>query len=143
MHTSTRDAQRLRRARQRREGGQTTRAHAASLCAVHGLDRWLAAAGITEGPLFRGIDRHGRLSPRALSDRSVALIVQRAAVGAGLDPARRGGHSLRAGFATTAARAGKSLDATMRQTHHKSPQVARSYVRLAEVFPGNAAVGLR
>ncbi len=48
-----------------------------SLCAVHGLDRWLAAAGITEGPLFRGIDRHARLNPRALSDRSVALIVQR------------------------------------------------------------------
>ncbi|MBA3843785.1 MAG: site-specific integrase [Actinobacteria bacterium] len=115
----------------------------ASLCAVRALDQWLAAAGITEGPLFRGIDRHGRLSPHALSDRTVALIVQRAAVGAGLDPSRLAGHSLRAGFATTAARAGRSLDAIMRQTHHKCPKVARGYVRLAEVFHGNAAVGLR
>jgi hypothetical protein len=90
----------------------------ASLCAVHGLDRSLAAAGITEGPLFRGIDRHGRLSPRALSDRSVALIVQRAAVGAGLDPARLGGHSLRAGRpALTASHAVQLHTSSMRRRH--------------------------
>ena len=58
-------------------------------------------------------------------------IVQRAAERAeraGLDPKSVGGHSLRAGFATTAAKRGKSLDAIMRQTLHKSIEVARGYV---------------
>ena len=49
------------------------------LCPVRALASWLERASITEGPLFRGIDRHGRLSAAALNHRSVALIVQRAA----------------------------------------------------------------
>ncbi len=114
-----------------------------SFCAVRALDAWLRLARITKGPLFRAIDRHGHVSPRALSDRSVALIVQRTAARAGLDTHRLAGHSLRAGFVTTAAKKGRTLDAIMRQTHHKSERVARSYVRLALAFDGNAAVGLR
>jgi site-specific recombinase XerD len=115
----------------------------ASVCAIRALDAWLAAAAITRGPLFRAVDQHGHVSPRALSGRSVALIVQRTAERAGLDATKLAGHSLRAGFATTAAREGRSVDAIMRQTHHKSEKVARRYVRLAQVFQGNAAVGLR
>jgi len=114
----------------------------AALCAVRALDAWLAAAAITKGPIFRSIDRHGRVSERALSDRSVALIVQRHAEKAGLDASTLGGHSLRSGFATTAAKKGKSLDAIMRQTLHRSERVARSYIRHASVFDDNAAVGL-
>jgi integrase len=114
----------------------------AGLCAVRALDAWLEASGITSGPLFRAVDRGGRVHPHALNDRSVARIVQRVAAEAGLDPKRVGGHSLRAGFATTAARKGKSLDAIMRQTLHRSERVARSYIRHATVFDDNAAVGL-
>lgn len=114
----------------------------ATLCAVRSLDAWLGAASITEGPLFRCINRHGRVHAETLSDRSVARIVQRTAERAGLDPATVGGHSLRAGFATTAAKRGKSLDAIMRQTLHKSERVARSYIRHAKLFDDNAAVGL-
>ena len=61
---------------------------------------------------------------------------------AGLDPTTVAGHSLRAGFAMTAAKNGKSLDAIMRQTLHKSEQVARGYIRHAKLFDDNAAVGL-
>ena len=68
--------------------------------------------------------------------------MQRAAERAGLDPKTVGGHSLRAGFATTAAKRGKSLDAVMRQTLHKSVEVARGYIRRAKLFDDNAAVGL-
>ena len=100
-----------------------------SLCPVRALAAWLEAAAITAGPLFRGVDRFGRVHGGALSDRSVARIVQRVAAAAGLDPATVAGHSLRAGFATTAARNGKSLDAIMRQTLHRSERVARSYIR--------------
>jgi len=45
------------------------------------------------------------------------------------------------GFATTAAKKGKSLDATMRQTPHKSEEVARGDIRHAKLFDDNAAVG--
>ncbi len=118
--------------------------HAAnpSLCAVRALDAWLTAAHIAEGPVFRYVDRHGHVHAKALGDKSVALVVQRTAARAGLDPTTVAAHSLRAGFATTAARKGKSLDAIMRQTLHKSERVARAYLRHASLFDDNAASGL-
>ncbi len=114
-----------------------------NVCPVRALDAWLAASEIKAGALFRSVDRFGRVSTRALSGRSVALIVQRTAVRAGLDPHNLAAHSLRAGFATTAALKGRSLEAIMRQTLHKSERVARGYVRIAKAFDGNPAVGLR
>lgn len=113
-----------------------------ALCPVRALAAWLDAAKITEGPLFRGVDKHGHVAAEGLNDCTVARIVQSAAKRAGLDPKTVAGHSLRAGFATTAAKKGKSLDAIMWQTLHKSEQVARSYIRHAKLFDDNAAVGL-
>ncbi|MBR0855470.1 site-specific integrase [Bradyrhizobium liaoningense] len=69
---------------------------------VEALDAWLAAAGITSGPVFREVDRHGRVGANALSDRSVARIVKRAIKAAGLDETAFSGHSMRAGFVTEA-----------------------------------------
>lgn len=113
-----------------------------ALCPVRALAAWLEAAKVTEGPLFRAIDQHGHVAAKALYGGSVARIVQRAAAAAGLDPKTVGGHSLRAGFCTTAARKGKSLDAIMRQTLHKSESVARTYIRHAKVFDDNPLFGL-
>lgn len=48
-------------------------------------------------------------------------------------------HSLRAGFATEAARAGKAIFAIKRQTRHRSLAVLERYMREAETFVGNAA----
>jgi hypothetical protein len=53
-----------------------------------------------------------------------------------------GTHSIRAGFATTAPKKGKNLDARMRQTLHRSEQVARGYIRDAKLFDDHAAMGL-
>jgi integrase len=113
-----------------------------ALCPVRALAAWLEAAKITEGPLFRAVDKHGHVRGTALSDRSVALIIKRCAESAGFDPTTLGAHSLRSGFATTAARKGKGLDAIMRQTLHRSEKVARGYIRHARLFDDNAAVGL-
>jgi site-specific recombinase XerD len=117
-------------------------ASAPSLCAVRALRAWLDAAGIKDGPVFRGVDRYGHVSKTRLSDRSVARIVQRAASAAGLDPSRYGGHSLRSGFMTTAAEKGRPLEAIMRQTGHKTESVARGYIQHATVFVNNPAKGL-
>lgn len=112
-----------------------------AVCPVRSLRAWLDAAGIEGGPLFRGVDRHGNVSSARMSDRTVARIVQRSAKDAGLE-ASVAGHSLRAGFATTAAARGKGLDAIMRQTGHRSERVARIYIRHANLFTDNAAAGL-
>jgi integrase len=112
------------------------------LCPVRALRAWLDAATIAEGAIFRGVDQKGRISEKRLCDRTVARIVQRTAESAGLDPALFAGHSLRAGFITTAAKRGKSLDAIMRQTRQKSVEVVRGYIRHATIFDDNAASGL-
>ncbi len=89
-------------------------------CAVRAIAAWREKFGLTEGALFRPVNRHGTLQPGRLSDRAVALIVKRAAEAAGLDPARYAGHSLRAGLATSAAQAGVSERSIMAQIGHKS-----------------------
>jgi integrase len=114
----------------------------AEVCPVRSLRAWLDAAGIVEGAVFRSIDRHGKLSPDPLSDRTVAIIVKRVADRIALDAAAYAGHSLRAGFATSAARAGRPDRDIMRQTGHRSRAMLDRYVREAEVWRDNPAVGL-
>jgi site-specific recombinase XerD len=111
-------------------------------CPIRQLQAWLDASGVTDGPIFRPINRHGQLQPSRLSDKAVALIVKRSAQAAGLEPARYGGHSLRAGMATSAAANGASERAIMAQTGHKSVTVVRRYIREGSLFRENAATSL-
>ena len=112
-------------------------------CPVRALQAWIEAAGIA-GPVFVSINKAGRVTDNRLSDRDVARVVKRLAERAGHDPATFAGHSLRAGFATTAARAGVPEAEIMRQTRHRSIAVMRGYVRRGGLFLANAAgrVGL-
>src|ERR1700722_1192828 len=103
----------------------------AALCPARSLRAWLHAAGITEGPIFRAINAQGHVRNARLSDRSVADFIKQAAEAAGLDPAEFSGHSLRAGFMTTAAEKGKTLHEIMGQSGHKSERVASGYIRHA------------
>jgi len=118
--------------------------HYEETCPVRALQHWLKASGITSGPIFRPITRHGVIQPTRLSPKAVASIVKRTATAAGLDPAEYAGHSLRAGLATAAGAAGVEERHIMRQTRHKSVEVARRYIRHGSVFRDNAAgkVGL-
>lgn len=113
-------------------------------CPVTALQAWIAAAGIEAGPMFREIDRGGHhLEEGRMSDRAVARTVQRLAKAAGVS-GDFGGHSLRAGFATSAVGAGVARELVMRQGGWKSENVMRGYVRAAETFRLNysAALGL-
>ncbi|MFG5121728.1 tyrosine-type recombinase/integrase [Methylorubrum sp. POS3] len=112
-------------------------------CPVSAYSGWIAVAGITEGAVFRGINRHGRIGSR-LSTDAVSEIVQKRAATAGLDPTIFSGHSMRAGFATSAAAAGVEERLIMRQTRHRSAQTVRRYIRDGELFDRNLAaeVGL-
>jgi site-specific recombinase XerD len=108
------------------------------LRAVEAVKAWLAASGITEGPVFRSVNRGGNVMPDALTDRSVALIIKSYAERAGLDPALYSGHSLRAGFLTSAADAGANVFKMMEVSRHKSVDTLRGYVRRADLFRDHA-----
>ena len=110
-------------------------------CPVAALRTWLEAAGITEGAVFRAIDRHGRIATR-LSDRAIALIVKRRAAAAGVDPTGYSAHSLRAGCATEAAARGVEERDIGRHTRHRSIPVLRGYIREGTVFVNNASARL-
>ena len=99
----------------------------------------LEASGIESGPLFRSIDRHGNLSPLALTGHSVGLVVKRSAELVGLDGDLFSGHSLRSGLVTAAAEGGSNEIAIMEQTGHRSSAMVRKYIRRVEAFRNNAA----
>lgn len=136
----------IRRSKTDQEGAGRTVAipfgSAADACPVRALQAWISAAGISAGPIFRAVDRFDRVSPEALSDRSVASIVKSAAERTGIDASRFSGHSLRAGLATSAALAGRSDRAIMAQTGHRSRAMVDRYVRAADAWRDNAAAGL-
>jgi site-specific recombinase XerD len=105
---------------------------------VKALRAWLKAAGITRGPLFRPVDRHGRVGPGRLTDRSVARIVKRAAKAAGLDERGFSGHSLRAGFVTESLDHDVDLFRIMDVTRHVKVETVREYDRRKRSFASHA-----
>jgi len=111
-------------------------------CPVTALDAWLALSGISDGPIFRPVDRHGHISPERLSGEAVSLVIRERVAAAGIDPTGFSGHSLRAGFATSAAQAGVSTLKIRQQTGHGSDAMLARYVREGELFSGNAAGAL-
>jgi integrase len=113
-------------------------------CCVRTLEAWTELAGIAAGALFRSVNRHGQVRADRLSDRDVARIVKRRAEAAGIDPTNHAGHSLRAGFITSAAEAGADTWAIKKQSRHASDRVLHGYIRTATLFKHNAAakVGL-
>src|SRR6185295_14646932 len=100
---------------------------------------WLESAAITEGPVFRSLNRHGEVQTDRLSPGDVARVVKKLAQRAGLDPKKYAGHSLRAGHATSAAAAGASERSIMAQTGHRSVQMVRRYIREGSLFRENSA----
>jgi site-specific recombinase XerD len=108
-------------------------------CPVRVLQSWLELAGISTGPMFRSISRHGQVQSERLSGIDVARVVKKLAQRAGLDPAKYAGHSLCAGHATSAAIAGASERSIMNQTGHRSVQMVRRYIRDGNLFRENSA----
>lgn len=111
------------------------------LTPVKHLNAWLRVRGGEAGLLFTRIGPTGGLTGEAMSDRSVARLVQRYAAAAGLDPATVAGHSLRAGFLTEAARTRASLAKMQEVSRQKSVDVLMGYIRSAELFDDHAGAG--
>jgi site-specific recombinase XerD len=131
---------RIRRSKtdQEAEGAEIAIPRGYRLRPVEALQAWLAAAEISDGPLFRPVLKGGRIQREPLSAFSAAQIVKRYAERAGLDPAAYAGHSLRSGFLTSAAESGASIVKMIEVSRHKSVDVLRGYVRRADLFREHA-----
>jgi integrase len=101
-------------------------------CPVAALNRWLEISGIKEGALFRPVSKTGRVFGSWLSASAIAMIVKRRTAQIGIDPQQYSGHSLRAGFVTSAAVAGLPVWKIKSQTGHVSDAVLGRYIRESE-----------
>jgi len=95
-------------------------------CPVIKIKDWIRYRNIREGKIYN------------ISDKSVSLTIKKYASLAGLDPNLYGGHSLRSGFATSAAEAGAEERNIMAMTGHKTTQMVRRYIQEANLFKNNA-----
>ena len=95
-------------------------------CPVISLKNWIKISEIKSGQIFD------------ISDKSVALTVKKYAAIAGLDSNKYSGHSLRSGFATSAAELGAEERSIMAMTGHKTTQMVRRYIQEANLFKNNA-----
>jgi integrase len=112
-------------------------------CPVHALEVWLKLARIAKGPVFRRVRQaNSNVGADRLIDAQVARLVKTTAMKAGvrsdLPEAKRmalfSGHSLRSGFASSAA-----IDEAyiQRQLGHASAEMTRGYRQTRERFTVN------
>jgi len=106
---------------------------------VEALNRWLEAAKIENGSVFRKIDRWGNVSLRALEPSAINRIVKQRAQMAGLKPEEFSAHGLRSGYLTEAANRGIPLPEAMEQSRHRSVQQASDYYNDAKRRSGRAS----
>ncbi len=107
-------------------------------CPVVSLKNWLNISKINSGPVFRRFDKGSRLSENRLTDQTVALLIKQYLNLAGIDNKNYSGHSLRSGFATSAAESGVEERNIMAMTGHKSTEMVRRYIKDANLFKNNA-----
>ena len=107
-------------------------------CPVISLKNWLSISGINSGSLFRRFSKGSRLTENRLTDQTVALLIKEYLKMAGIDNKNYSGHSLRSGFATSAAEAGAEERSIMAMTGHKSTEMVRRYIKEANLFKNNA-----
>jgi site-specific recombinase XerD len=96
---------------------------------IEAVKAWIRDARLTSGPLFQSIRKGGFLTGARLSDKAVALIVKRHAQAARLDPSIFAGHSLRAGFVTSAFDHGADAYRIADVTRHREMRTLQVYDR--------------
>ena len=107
-------------------------------CPVTSINDWLKLTKINNGPLFRRFLKGSKLSNIRLTDQTVALLIKKYLELAGIDSKNFSGHSLRSGFATSAAESGAEERSIMAMTGHKSTEMVRRYIKEANLFKNNA-----
>ena len=107
-------------------------------CPVVSLKKWIEISQIKSGPLFKRFTKGSKLSNNRLTDQTVALLIKKYLKLAGIESQNYSGHSLRSGFATSAAESGVEERSIMAMTGHKSTEMVRRYIKEANLFKNNA-----
>ena len=107
-------------------------------CPVVSLRNWMNISKITSGAVFRRFNKGSKLSEHRLTDQTVALLIKKYLELSGIDSKNYSGHSLRSGFATSAAESGAEERSIMAMTGHKSTEMVRRYIKEANLFKSNA-----
>ena len=107
-------------------------------CPVVSIRKWIEISKINSGALFRRFTKGSKLSDNRLSDQTVALLIKDYLKIAGIESRNYSGHSLRSGFATSAAESGAEERSIMAMTGHKSTEMVRRYIKEANLFKNNA-----
>jgi len=107
-------------------------------CPVVSIKKWIEISKINSGALFRRFTKGSNLSEKRLTDQTVALLIKEYLGLAGIDSTNYSGHSLRSGFATSAAEAGAEERTIMAMTGHKTTEMVRRYIKNADLFKNNA-----
>jgi len=102
-----------------------------NFCPVKALKNWIDVIKLKKGKIFN------------ISDKNVSLIIKKYTNYAGLDSRMYAGHSLRSGFATSAAESGAEERSIMAMTGHKSTEMVRRYIKEANLFKNNALNKIR
>ncbi len=111
------------------------------LCPVEAYINWITLAGLTSGPVFRGIDRWGNLSSKGINPHSLIPMLRSILAEAGLPAAMYSSHSLRRGFATWASANGWDIKALMTYVGWKDMKSALRYIDPSASFAGLAVGG--
>ena len=107
-------------------------------CPVISIKKWIEISKISSGAIFRRFIKGSKLSHNRLTDQSVALLIKHYLKLAGIESRNYSGHSLRSGFATSAAESGAEERSIMAMTGHKSTEMVRRYIKEANLFKNNA-----
>ena len=107
-------------------------------CPVISIKKWIEISKISSGAIFRRFIKGSKLSHNRLTDQSVALLIKHYLKLAGIESKNYSGHSLRSGFATSAAESGAEERSIMAMTGHKSTEMVRRYIKEANLFKNNA-----
>jgi len=107
-------------------------------CPVVSVQKYLEKSNISSGALFRRFNKGSILSKNRLTDQTVAILIKKYLKLAGIDSKNYSGHSLRSGFATSAAESGAEERSIMAMTGHKSTEMVRRYIKEANLFKNNA-----
>ena len=107
-------------------------------CPVISISKWIEISKISSGAIFRRFTKGSKLSEKRLTDQTVALLIKEYLKLANIDSKNYSGHSLRSGFATSAAESGAEERSIMAMTGHKSAEMVRRYIKEANIFKNNA-----
>ena len=107
-------------------------------CPVLSIKKWIEISNIDTGPLFRRFSKGSKLTKNRLTDQTIALLIKKYLKLAGIESKNYSGHSLRSGFATSAAESGAEERSIMAMTGHKSTEMVRRYIKEANLFKNNA-----